>query len=157
MRREPWVLETFALPPMRRKFIANPIPLREVDQKCGTQVSQRFRGARLLTHQECSDLLGLIRAHPDATNRYLSEIDRMERFSLRFTGYRYPTFKKTDKFSWETASPDLLTLEQEHKQRVPNASPSGLWICVDCGRIIRNKALLKRCPQCGKVGTLIPK
>jgi hypothetical protein len=148
----------FCLAADEAKFIAKPIPLREVDQECGTNVSKRFRGIRLLAHHECSKFLSLLRQHPDVTTQYLNEIDRLERLSLKYTGYRYPTFKKTDRFSWETASPDFLTgVTAQTPQKVSNSSPSGLWICVDCGRVMMNKALLKRCPQCGKVGTLTPK
>src|SRR5437870_4117601 len=87
----------FCLAADEAKFIAKPIPLRQVDQKCGTHLSKWFRGIRLLTHNECSKLVSLLEEQSDSTKQYLSEIDRLERFSLKYTGYRYLTFKKTDK------------------------------------------------------------
>ncbi len=149
----------FCLAADEAKFLAKPISLRQVDRKFGTHISKWFRGVRLLTSHECLSLVVLLHGIPDSTAEYLKEIDRLERFNLKHSGYRYPSFKKIDKFSWDTASPDLLARGRHARKerKVLNSSPSGLWSCNSCLRIIKNKALLKRCPYCGKVGTLMPK
>ncbi len=139
------------------RFIEKPIPLTEVDRKCGTDVAGRFRGMRLLSGAECRKMARLINTRPDATAAYLEEIDRLERFNLKHGGYRYIAWKQVDKFSWDLAR---LYLEKGQPATlaaaVLNSSPSGLWECLRCSENVKNKALLKRCPHCGALGTLRP-
>ncbi|HBB96887.1 MAG TPA: hypothetical protein DC054_16025 [Blastocatellia bacterium] len=150
----------FCLAANHARFIEQPIPLPVLDRKCNTNVSGWFRGVRLLTSSECLRVLEVLNEFPDKTADYLDEIDRLERFNLKHTGYRYPSFRKTDKFSWETAPSDLLAGSAASKlakqEKVLNTSPSGLWKCDECSKLVKNKALLKRCPNCGTVGTLRP-
>lgn len=148
----------FCLAADKVKFIYEPISLKKVDRSCRTNVSDWFRNMRLLTGDECGRIVNLLKDEPDATADYLGEIDRLERFNLRHSGYRYPSWKRKEKFSWEIA-PDLLNVNQgkQKPQKVPNTSPSGLWKCESCSQIVKNKALLKRCPHCEGVGTLKPK
>jgi hypothetical protein len=140
------------------RFVADPIPLKRVDRKCGTNVSRWFRNMRLLTGQECLRIVHLLREEPDATADYLSEINRLENFNLKHSGYRYPSWRQKSKFSWELAQ-DLVSVDRSKQEpgKVLNTSSSGLWKCQSCSQIVKNKALLKRCPHCGKVGTLKPK
>jgi hypothetical protein len=140
------------------RFISEPISLKTVDRKCGTDISKWFRNMRLLSEHQTLRLADLLRDRPDATADYLGEIDRLERFNLQHTGYRYPSWKKLEKFSWESAQ-DLLNPNQvkHHGKKLLNSSPSGLWKCKSCLQTVKNKALLKRCPHCAKVGTLSPK
>jgi len=141
----------------RAHFIADPIPLKKVDRSCSTNVSKWFRNMRLLTNEQCRRIAGLIDAKPNAISAYLEEIDRLERFNLKHTGYRYPTWKRTEKFSWNQAR-ELLSRGgfESLSEKVPNSSPSGLWQCLNCLGVVNNKALLKKCPDCGHIGTLRP-
>lgn len=141
----------------RIHFIADPLPLKKVDRSCGTDVSKWFRNMRLLKSEQCKKMAALIDAKPNATAAYLEEIDRLERFNLKHSGYRYPTWKRTEKFSWEFGR-ELLNKGQfeSTSEKVPNSSQSGLWQCLNCSKTINNKALLKKCPECGSIGTLRP-
>lgn len=140
------------------KFIQKPIPFNRVDRECRTQISKWFRGVRLLTAAECSRVLALLSRIPNSTEQYLNEIDRLERFNLKHTGYRYPSWRRNEKFSWESAG-ELIGSAQDvpTSKRVPNTSKSGFWTCAACSQTVKNKALLKRCPLCGQVATLRPK
>ncbi len=146
-------MRDFCLVADRARFIEKPMPLTEVDRRCGTHLAGLFRGMRLLSPKECKKMARLIDTRPDATAAYLEEIDRLERFNLKHGGYRYIAWKQTDKFSWNLARHYL----QKTPSAVLNSSPSGLWVCVTCTESTGNKALLKRCPHCGAVGTLRPR
>jgi hypothetical protein len=140
------------------RFIEDPIPLAAVDRRCGTNVSKWFRGMRLLSSSECRKMAKLINAQPDATANYLEEIDRLERFNIKHSGYRYIAWKQKDKFSWERAKQYLIEKKSttKTKSKVSNSTPTNSWKCTDCDHNIMNKALLKRCPNCGGLGTLRP-
>lgn len=139
------------------RFIKDPIPFRDVDRKCGTDLSRRFRGMRLLTDEQCERMLRLLSSQPDASREYLHEIDRLERFNLRYGGYRYVGWKQPDKFSWEYAGAYLKKWAANEKSGgVVNSSPSDFWMCSSCSQPLKNKALLKRCPSCGAMGSLRP-
>jgi len=86
---------------------------------------------------------------------YLFEIDRLEHLNQRYGGYRYVAWKQSEKFSWELAAKYVKSMAAFNtKDRVLNASPTSSWRCVECRAKIRNVALLKRCPECGKLGSL---
>lgn len=140
------------------RFIENPIPLVDVDNRCATNVSKWFRGMRLLSSGECKRIMRLVDAQPDVTADYLEEIDRLERFNMKHSGYRYIAWRQRDKFSWERAKQYLINKKSttKMKSKVINSTPTDSWKCADCSRNIRNKALLKRCPNCGGLGTLRP-
>lgn len=140
------------------RFIEKPIPLTKVDRLCGTNVSKWFRGMRLLSFEACRKMAALIDAQPDATADYLEEIDRLERFNLKHSGYRYIAWKQKDKFSWERAKQYLIKKKPttKSKSKVINSTPTDSWKCSDCDHNVMNKALLKRCPNCGGLGTLSP-
>jgi hypothetical protein len=140
------------------RFIEHPIPLADVDRRCRTNVSKWFRGMRLLSSDECKRMVRLIDAQPDVTADYLDEIDRLERFNMKHSGYRYVAWKQTDKFSWGRAEQYLIVKKSavKTKSKVVNSTPTDSWKCTQCGRNVRNKALLKRCPNCGSLGTLRP-
>ena len=141
----------------KARFVSEPIPFTEVDALCGTDISQRFRGLRLLSAEHSGKLLQLINSRPDATGDYLQEIDRMERFNLRYGGYRYVGWKQGDVFSWDKAATYLQKWAGgQDGLSVLNSSPSGIWGCTSCRNTLKNKALLKRCPNCGALGSLRP-
>lgn len=139
------------------RFVEKPIPLTEVDRKCGMNVAGRFRGMRLLSGEECRKLARLLDAQPNAILKYLEEIDRLERFNLKHGKYRYIAWKQSDKFSWDLARSYFERDQQTGPaMAVRNSSPSGSWKCTRCNETIRNRALLKRCPRCGELGALRP-
>jgi len=140
----------------RVRFIASPPPLVAVDRQCGTDLAHPFRSMRLLSPEECRRLLRVLERRPDATAAYLAEIDRLERFNLKHGGYRYVGWKQVEKFSWSYAAKYLQPGGPAPTPRVLNTSPSGSWTCVACEKHTVNVALLKRCPECGAVGTLRP-
>lgn len=150
-------IRDFCLAADSGRFVEKPIPLTEVDRKCGTDVAGIFRGMRLLSGEQCTKLARLLDAQPNAIAEYLEEIDRLERFNLKHGKYRYIAWKQLDKFSWTLAG---SLFERGQQTRPPiavrNSSPSGSWTCIICTETIRNKALLKRCPCCGELGTLRP-
>lgn len=139
-------------------FIEKPIPLTKVDQLCGTKVAGPFRGMRYLTEIECKKIEQLLDSEPDATEKYIEEIDRLEKFNLKHGGYRYIAWKQKEKFSWDYAAKYFIKERAaSQKNSVLNTSASGFWICISCNQELKNKALLKRCPSCGALGSLKPK
>jgi hypothetical protein len=151
------VLGDYCLAADKIRFTSNPISLKTVDRKCGTTVSKWFRNMKLLTPQQCTRVRNLLQDLPDATDDYLAEIDRMERLNLKSIGYRYPGWGLIDKFSWELA-PYFLNdnFPGQRRAKTLNTSPSGWWKCESCSKTVKNKALLKQCPFCKDVGTLVP-
>lgn len=89
------------------RFVAEPVPLTEVDRICGINVARPFRNMLLLSEAECKRIARLINDRPDATAAYKEEIDRLERFNLKHGGYRYFRRKQKDKFSWDLAKSRL--------------------------------------------------
>lgn len=141
----------------KARFLKDPIPFSKVDTTCGTDISSWFRGMRRITEPQCRKMVKLLNSRPDATNLYLQEIDRLERFNLRYGGYRYIGWKQTDPFSWAYARSYLKKwAAASGAPASANSSPSGVWQCVSCKQTLKNKALLKRCPNCGAMGTLRP-
>lgn len=141
------------------KFISTPISLREIDRIQGINISRPFRQTLLLSNNECFKLIEIFNKVQDATSDYIDEIDRLERFNLKHGGYRYIGWKQGDKFSWECARKYLNKIYQKNnnKDSIRNRSSTGMWYCISCDGIINNLSLLKRCPNCGSLATLIPK
>jgi hypothetical protein len=140
------------------RFLDPPIPVSELRQVAGLDLAAPFRGTRLLSPRQCSRLIRRVRSRPDHTRRYLEEIDRLERFHLRYGGFRYPGWKQVQKFSWALAGAQYL-----HKPSASllasgkrNNSTSGRWACAACSAQITNTSLLKRCPECGELASLNP-
>lgn len=136
-------------------FVQNAPSLAQVDRACGTKTNRRFRTTLRLDATECARIRRYLKRFPNALGSYLAEIDRLERFSLSRCGYRYPSWKRKDKFDWSAAAPHLAT-PKKVKTKVVNASPSGQWRCSACPAITINKALLRQCPNCGAIATLRP-
>jgi len=148
-------MKDFALAADEARFLDPPIEVNDVDRQCGTRLRKWFRSYRLLSPDECVTLLKFVRRRPDATAAYLSEMDRLEHLNQHYGGSRYISWKQSDKFSWRFAGAYLKTISaSSSKDRVLNASPTNTWKCQNCGSRIRNKALLKRCPDCGELGSL---
>lgn len=138
------------------RFIHPAIPFPEVDRRCRTEISRRFRCMLRLTAKEAERIRDLVDGRHDATADYLSEIDRLERLNLLHTGYRYPTWQRVDGFSWDAAREYLAADASVPAAVSGNSSETGWWECVSCGGKFMNKALLRRCPKCGKLGSLKP-
>lgn len=148
----------FAIAARSAYFVKDPIPLKWIDHRMGTRLSSPFRGMRCLDGNTCARLASLIENKPNALPLYLEEIDRLERFNLRHTGYRYIGWRQVEKFSWTYASEYFRHLgKTRNLNKQVNASPTDKWECTQCGTVTTNKALLKRCPKCGTLGELYPK
>lgn len=93
--------DDFCLAADRIWFVENPIPLEKVDESCGTNVSRWFRTYLHVDADGCRKIERLLKRRRNATDLYLSEIDRLERFNLRHGGYRYVTAKVRDSYSWD--------------------------------------------------------
>jgi hypothetical protein len=143
-----------ALAAERVRFVA-PIPVADVEGSLGHELQRRFRMCLLLNAKHTGELRDLIDASSDLTDRYVEEIDRLERLAMRYTGYRYPSWRRTAPFSWTDAR-GWLPAEDDQILDVPNSSPTGQWTCVACHDAIRSVARLKMCPNCGRRGTLRP-
>lgn len=135
------------------RFVQHPIPLSEVDKECGTDLSKPFRSMRLLNATHCRCLTKLLKQQPNAIDLYRSEIDRLERFNLKYTGNR--CWGRTKAFEWSDAAA-ILPAQLVQISKVINSSVSGKWKCKECGDIIRNKALLRVCPSCQATASLVP-
>lgn len=89
-------------------FVKYPIPLVEVDKACGTNVSRPFRNCLRVTFEESKKILSLLGRKPNATELYLSEISRLERFNLKHTGYRYPSGLIECPYSWNCEKTNII-------------------------------------------------
>ncbi len=90
----------YALAATTMRFIAEPMPLDSVDRKCGTMTNRQFRIYLKVESADVLKLKSLVDGMLDTTQKYLEEIDRLERFNVRYTGYRYVSFAEREKFSW---------------------------------------------------------
>lgn len=113
------------------------------------------RTTKYVDDQVTAELVEVLESRPDSTAAYLAEVDRLERFNLRHTGYR--CWHRGEPFSWETAG-HLVTAEPPAKtaRTIANSSPTGRWRCRDCTNELVNRSRLKECPRCHNVGTLEP-
>lgn len=142
-------------------FIDPPISLVEIDKKFGSTLAKHFRTHKGISHETCCKLRTLLGSYEDSTAFYLEEIDRLERFNLLHGEYRYIGWKQKDKFSWEYARTYLERFFQESSeqvipQRVKNSNDENQWFCSSCHRVLVNKSLLRRCPNCGELASLQP-
>jgi len=96
-------------------FVQDPIPLMDVDEACGTNVDRWFRTYLRVDAEGCRKIENLLKRKPNATELYLSEIDRLERFNLKHGGYRYITAKVNDSYSWH-CNKVLTILENATRQ-----------------------------------------
>lgn len=156
---EPMRPGDFCLAASSAHFLKEPLLLSAIDKSCGTETSKQFRLYIHLSPDDCQKLLQLIHQFPDYTDEYLKEIDRLERFNLKHGGFRYIGWKQYEKFSWQFAHDhkyldfNQTVVEHGHSS---NSSPNDLWECRECQYAFKNKALLKRCPECGRIGSLFP-
>lgn len=93
--------DDFCLAADRIWFVEDPIPLSVVDKTCATNVSRRWRACLRLNTKECKKIESLLKRRPNATRSYLTEIDRLERFNLKYGGYRYISARRKDSYYWD--------------------------------------------------------
>jgi hypothetical protein len=114
------------------------------------------RGYKAVTDADAERLAEFLLSRPSLNQRYLDEIARVEQLSIHRTGFRYPTWRRTDGWSWDDAGVYLTPPAVANSRDVPNGSPGDIWQCIVCNEWTVNKARLKRCPICGAIGTLRP-
>lgn len=148
----------FALAAEAVHFDADPLSLSAIDDRLGTRFSRRFRSALTLSEDEAGRLADLLDSRPDGTDRYLAEIDRLERFNQCYGGHRYNGWGRDAPFTWADADPRLADGPLTPNDTVSNASPSGWWACTapDCAHTFANRSRLRVCPACDAAGTLAP-
>lgn len=143
----------YALAASTARFIA-PIPLSDLPGQLREECGGWFRTQKPMAVETTEALRNVVDNCPDRTSDYLRELARLERFGHDRTGYSYPSWGREDGFSWDDAP---AYYKQPGSPAVaPNGTPSGRWRCTDCHHIIPNKALLKRCPVCKAMATLVP-
>ena len=135
-------------------FVAEPIKVSHLPEPVKAAAERKFRLSKRLNTVETQTIIAALDSRPNALEDYLSEIDRVERFQAFHSGYRYVSWKQVDPFSWEMARQYLI--ESSIQEEVRNQSPSGFWQCANpgCEKIVKNKSLLRRCPNCNTMGTL---
>ncbi|MBI4524760.1 MAG: hypothetical protein HY695_13230 [Deltaproteobacteria bacterium] len=137
-------------------FIDPPIRLSNLPEPIASVAVRPFRLARRLSTDNTAALLHTLEPRPNALVQYLAEIDRLERFQRFHSGYRYVSWQQEEPFTWDLAVQYLVAKENGAGIVVPNASRTGFWQCDTCRQFVANKALLKRCPYCGTMGSLRP-
>jgi len=136
-------------------FVEDPIPLSRIDELCGTDYSEFFRGHRVVNNSASHKIIDLLEEQTNATEQHVEEIHRLERFNKQHSGFRHAGFGKQDQFSWEDAKPILAGPHPAAiKEDQSNQSPTGKWKCNACGEEVENKALLRKCRHCEAIGTL---
>jgi hypothetical protein len=139
----------------RIHFLETPIPLERLPQPAREVVTTRFRTIKRLDASCTAQLARIVLARPDATLSYLAEIDRLERFNAKHSGFR--CWRRVEAFGWPQAAALIRSEPAPLVGRAPrNSSVSGRWCCVSCGYALENRSRLKVCPGCSEQDTLEP-
>lgn len=102
-------LDDYALAAKEARFVAPGFPLRDLTGYLrGNRVDNRFRTFRYIDEWGTRLLLQLLNDTPDATARYISEIHRLEKLTLKRDGRIY--LGKSTGFNWKVA-PQFMRLE----------------------------------------------
>ena len=144
----------FALAADAVHFVDPPIPITDLPEPLALVAGTRFRLTKRIGGDPTTALVSVLSERPNAVADYLSEVDRLERFQLFHSGYRYVSWQQREPFSWDMARQYLEPSPQS--RTVSNQSATGSWRCKACEQFVINQALLKRCPFCGAMGTLQP-
>lgn len=140
-------------------FVSRALPLDELSAELDDPgLSGWFRTFKGISPTQVEGLIGQIRARPDATAEYVDEVHRLERLNLRFTGFRYPGWRRVDHFDWEAARKYLPTERDLSPVPAPpyvDKTRIKYWTCLACGGRVDDLAPLKRCPWCERLGTLV--
>jgi hypothetical protein len=143
----------FALAAARMRFIEL-IAVTALPEPLAITCATPFRQMRPIDIQTTRALRRLCDHADDRTSSYLSEVERIERFARAQTGYAYPSWAREDGFTWDDA-PEYYQTDAE-LSKVPNSSKTKRWRCSECDYVIKSGALLKKCPLCKKMATLVP-
>lgn len=137
-------------------FVNPPIPIADLPEHVASAAGTGFRLSKRVDSAQTQTLISILNDRSNALSDYLSEIDRLEQFQLFHSGYRYVSWQQREPFSWDMAGRYLQP--GAGKEVAPNQSSTGTWRCskVECEQFVISKALLKRCPFCGSMGTLQP-
>jgi hypothetical protein len=148
----------WALAAVRVRFVHPAVSLSDLPEPPRAVVSTRFRCSKLISTSTAERLHELLEDRADRTALYLEEIDRLERFNRSLTGFRYVGWRNPGKFDWVEAQRYLVPSAEAMAGPwvATNSSPSGRWVCISCGYVVVNMALLKSCPGCRAIGTLRP-
>jgi hypothetical protein len=149
-------IRDFSLAARSIRFVT-PEPLDSLPGALPSLLAGRWRLVKRLGSDHAETLADHLRSRPDRTGEYLLEIERMERINQFHTGYRYPTWRRSEPWRWSDADRYLQTGQLiMGATTIRNSSPSGWWRCEHCDEVFENQALLKACPQCQAIGTLRP-
>ena len=143
----------YALAASSMRFI-QPIVATELPKPLAAICSTEFRTMKPIDEDATSTLRELCDRQPDETASYFDEVLRIERFARARSGYAYPSWGREEGFTWDNASEYYQT--DAELSKVPNSSKSKKWRCRECGYVIKSGALLKRCPLCKEMATLVP-
>lgn len=149
----------FALAADKIRFVFPAIRADDLPRSAAAVLKKPFRIFKTVDEPTCAEFLKALNQRADRTPLYLEEIDRLERFNKAHTGFRYVAWGLKTPFSWANAADYLRAPTPDahaRSTRGSTTSPTDTWQCKACDATIRNKALLKRCPTCGKIGTLSP-
>lgn len=144
----------YALAASSVRFV-EPTPVGELPSNLRTICSVPFRTMKPIDAATTTLLRAVCDDLPDRTADYIDEIHRVERFVKARSRYSYPSWGRVGGFEWSDAA-GYYYRPGVDVPKVPNSSKTHRWRCGDCGYVISNSALLKRCPLCGEMGTLTP-
>ena len=135
-------------------FVDPPIRVSDLTEPSRSAAGTQFRLSKRVNAVETLAIVTALKSRPNALDDYLSEIDRIERFQLFHSDYRYVSWQQEEPFSWEMARQYLV--EFNTQGAISNQSPTGFWQCTnpDCKQFVSNWSLLRRCPFCDAMGTL---
>jgi hypothetical protein len=141
-------------------FIDPGLPLRDLPEEVRSHCMRRFRLALGLDASATRVLLDALHSRPNALERYLAEVDRIECRNMHLTGFRYVAWQRKEPFTWDEARLYLPGMKQlppplSGAARRITQSRSGKWRCTQCDKITSSAALLRLCPSCKHAGTLI--
>lgn len=139
------------------RLVHPPVPLGHLPIQVRGTVAKRFRTFKFVDGAVAAALVTTLRARPNATSTYINEIHRLERFNAYRTTYRYVSWKMRQSFGWDMAVP-YVNAGAGQPGQIPTSPGATVavdrWRCSQCHYQFVNKALLKRCPECGGMATL---
>ena len=95
--------EDYAIAAKSGRFISPGYVLSDlVNFLDGYPIDRFFRGSKRIPEEVAEKLLLLVNSAPDVTSRYVSEINRLEKYSLEQCGKMY--LDRLEGFSWEYAA-----------------------------------------------------
>lgn len=142
----------YALAASTMRFVDPPLRVEDLPEPARTKAISKFRPWRHLDAEATGQVISMLDQRPNATETYIAEIDRLERFNVRAIGFR--CWRRDHPFGWDDAR--RLIGRSVDVGSVTNRSPTDWWRCETCETPVKAKSLLKECPFCAAVGTLRP-